>query len=337
MLLGRTVNRAARQRVSTGERRRSRWREATLLPGDWVEVLPASQIVRTLDADQALDGLPFMPEMLPYCGQRYRVALRAERTCVHPPEHPFRRLQDTVVLRGLRCDGVLHGGCELGCMFLWKDVWLRRVPPGGREEAAAHADGVPALRASPVSGGARFFCQATELPRATARGIPIWKPGQYLRFLKVRTLSLGELVAMFGRPVLRRARWFVASLVPGGAAPPTAIETTLGLQPGEWVEIRSRDEILQTLDAEGCLRGLYFTADMYEHCGKRMQVWHRVQHVIVERTGALQQVRDTVTLEGSICDRYRGCARELPILWREAWLKRTDQIPENTAPEPSAP
>ncbi len=329
------MNTAAKRRATTGARRRSRWGELTLLPGDWVEVLPASEILRTLDADQSLEGLPFMPEMLPNCGRRYRVALRAERTCIHPPEHPFRRLQNAVVLEGLRCDGALHGGCQLGCMFLWKEAWLRKVPASRRDDPAARVDDVPALRVSAISDGERFFCQATELPRATEPGDPIWKPGQYLRFLKVRTLSLAELIAMFGRPVLRRARWFAASLVPGRAAPAVAIETSLGLQPGEWVEVRSRDEILQTLDAEGRHKGLYFTMDMYRRSGHRMQVRQRIERVIVEQTGRLQQVRDTVILEGSICDRYRGCARGMPILWREAWLKRVDQSLATTAPEPS--
>jgi len=39
---------------------RSRAGYALLLPGMWVEVLPASRIVDTLDADQSLEGLPFM-------------------------------------------------------------------------------------------------------------------------------------------------------------------------------------------------------------------------------------------------------------------------------------
>ncbi|HVW84082.1 MAG TPA: hypothetical protein VHB50_05360, partial [Bryobacteraceae bacterium] len=50
---------------------RSPWRN-----GEWVEVKSAPEIARTLDADGALDGLPFMPEMLGHCGRRYRVIRR---------------------------------------------------------------------------------------------------------------------------------------------------------------------------------------------------------------------------------------------------------------------
>lgn len=298
-----------------------------LLPGTWVEVLPAAEILRTLDEGQSLDGLPFMPEMLPYCGKRYRVALRAERTCINPPEVPFRRLQDSVVLDGLRCDGSLHGGCQLGCMFLWKEAWLRRAPARPEAEHALETEDLPLLRATTASDHERFFCQATELPRATQPGEPIWKPGQYLRFLRVRTLTLRELLAMYGRPIVRRATWLAGSLVPRRGARPAATETRLGLEPGEWVEVRSKDEILATLDEQGKHKGLAFSTDMYRQSGRRLKVLKRVERVIVEETGRLHPVHDTVILEGSICDRYRGCARGMPILWREAWLKRVGQKP----------
>ena len=128
--------------ASVGASERSKKAPPILLPGAWVEVLPAAEIVRTLDGNQALEGLPFMPEMLHHCGQRYRVALRAERTCINPPEVPFRRLRDAVVLEGLRCDGSLHGGCELGCMFLWKEAWLRRIPADGAAAVPRDAAGL---------------------------------------------------------------------------------------------------------------------------------------------------------------------------------------------------
>jgi hypothetical protein len=303
----------------------------------WVEVLPAAEIVHTLDEDQALEGLPFMPEMLRHCGQRHRVALRAERTCLTPPEVPFRQLRNAVVLEGLRCDGSLHGDCDLGCMFLWKEAWLRPVGAGAGSPAplditgAAGPEATPALRATLADDPAHFFCQATELPRATEPGEPAWKPGQYVHLVRVRTLTLRDLVVQFGRPVARRLRWFVASLDPRPKPRPALIESHLGLQPGEWVEVRSREEIRRTLDAHGAHTGLAFSTDMYRLSGRRMRVERRLAHVVVEATGKLQAVRDTVILEGSYCERYRGCARGMPIFWREAWLKRVGPPPDKDA------
>jgi len=308
--------------------------EPALLPGDWVEVLPAAEILQTLDSDQALDGLPFMPEMLPYCGRRHRVALRAERTCIAPPEVPFRQLRDAVVLEGLRCDGSLHGGCELGCMFLWKEAWLRRVPSDASmpdtqaaSEQADPPDAIPALRSTVEDDPEHYFCQATELPRATEPGEPVWKPGQYLRFLRVRTFTPSSLFLAFARPVVRRIVWFLESLDPRPKPPPAEVEPHLGLQPGDWVEIRCRDEILPTLDSRGANKGLDFSTDLYRFCGQKMQVERQLDRIIIEATGRLHDMRDTVTLKGSICDHYRGCARGMPILWREAWLKRSDPPP----------
>ena len=301
-----------------------------LLPGDWVEVLPASEILPTLDADQSLEGLPFMPEMLPSCGQRYRVALRAERTCVHPPEVPLRRLAGAVVLEGLRCDGSVHGGCQLGCMLFWKEQWLRKVPVDRPTVAPSEPSAEPpaaALRSMSRSDPKLFFCQATALPRATAPGDPAWKPGQYARLLKVRTFTPSELFAMFARPggrwIARRLRSVPQREAAVGARPQAA----LGLEPGEWVEVKSRAEILQTLDANRMHKGLSFGGDMYEQCGRRMRVQRRVDRIIEERTGRLRSVHDTVILEGSICDRYFGCARGMPFLWRELWLKRVQSVP----------
>lgn len=301
---------------------------AMLLPGMWVEVLPLSEILETLDENQSLEGIPFMPEMLPYCGRRFRVAVRAERTCVHPPEVPFRRLGGTVVLEGLRCDGSLHGGCQLGCMMLWKEAWLRRIPASQatQEPAAPAVDAAQAaeLRATRVDNPELYFCQATALPAATTPGEPLWMPGQYLRALKVRTYSLSEFVMMFARPVMRRIARVARLVVPRNAPDGVTPEPSLGLQPGELAEVRSADEIRQTLDESRMLKGLTFAGGMYEHCGQQLRVLQRVDRLIEEKTGRLRPVTDTVILEGSTCSRYFGCARQMPYLWRESWLKRPE-------------
>ena len=50
--------------------------------GDWVEVRSKDEILETLDERGQLDGMPFMPQMFQYCGQRgsgfYK---RAHKTC----------------------------------------------------------------------------------------------------------------------------------------------------------------------------------------------------------------------------------------------------------------
>ena len=53
-----------------------------LRAGDLVEVRTAGEILGTLDADGTLDALPFMPEMLEFCGRRFRVFRKVEKTYI---------------------------------------------------------------------------------------------------------------------------------------------------------------------------------------------------------------------------------------------------------------
>ena len=49
--------------------------------GDLVEVRSAEEIRATLDENGELDGLPFMPEMLAFCGRRLTVHKVAHKLC----------------------------------------------------------------------------------------------------------------------------------------------------------------------------------------------------------------------------------------------------------------
>ncbi len=317
-------------------------RSAGLIPGSWCEVRPIDEILATLDDHQAIDGLVFMPEMARYCGQRFRVLMRAGRTCVYPSEVPFRRLDHAVTLGGLRCDGADHGGCQLGCMLLWREEWLRPVDAGGAASAPDVVEATPvrppALRARDTKDSDRFVCQATELRKATRPGEPMWRPGQYVELLRDRSFTAAGLAGMLFRPARRRATRMLRSVLPRRRRGPAPGPQSLDLQPGELVRVRRRDEIVATLDARGMNRGLPFGGDMAEQCGREFRVQRRVERIVAEDTGRLRSVRDTVFLEHSICDRYLGCARGMPFMWREAWLERVGEAASvnATPPDPGA-
>src|SRR5215469_13651684 len=101
--------------------------------GEIVEVRSAAEILATLDENARLDAMPFMPEMLKYCGKRFRVFKRAHRTCdnIGPPGHPLqwslRQTENAVHLTGVRCDGSEHGNCDAGCLIFWREAWLKRA------------------------------------------------------------------------------------------------------------------------------------------------------------------------------------------------------------------
>ena len=48
---------------------------------DWVEVRSKEEILATLDSKGQLDGMPFMPEMFAFCGERFQVFKRAHKGC----------------------------------------------------------------------------------------------------------------------------------------------------------------------------------------------------------------------------------------------------------------
>src|SRR5579863_7712263 len=96
-----------------------------LRPGDLVQVKSPNQILQTLDADGALDRLPFMPEMLEFCGKRFRVVRRVLKTCAYGTDSTMLAFntQDVVVLDAVRCSGGDHDACPKHCLIFWREAW----------------------------------------------------------------------------------------------------------------------------------------------------------------------------------------------------------------------
>jgi hypothetical protein len=302
--------------------------------GDAVTVRSLQEILATLDADAKLEGLPFMPEMIPSCGQSFLVYRRTEKTCVEGLG--LRGMKNTVFLDGLRCDGSAHGGCQRGCLFFWNEAWLK--PAKDREQGTdeSHPTASPKPQFAipdsavppsqlPTTKGDRYYCQSTELAGATRDFIP-GRLRHYLRDLRLRELTLHRLAYMLWLSLLNR----VWRLLHGrgfyqitGEKKQT-LHAELNLQPGELVEIKSPAEIRTTLDAQGRNRGLSFEAEMAAHCGRRYHVAAPVRNIIAEETGKMVQLRNTVILEGVICEGIcvKNCPRANFLYWREIWLKR---------------
>ncbi len=99
----------------------------------------------------------------------------------------------------------------------------------------------------------------------------------------------------------------------------------LKLRLGESVEVLNESEIAATLDQDGTLEGLPFISEMHKYCGRRFTVLKYVNKVWVEGVGP-RGINNTVILEGVTCDgeAHGGCQRTCHLLWKEAWLKRTN-------------
>jgi hypothetical protein len=314
-----------------------------------VEVRSEEEILRTLDADGKLGGLPFMPEMLAFCGQQFRVRSRAHKACDTIDWQQFRRMENAVHLEELRCDGSAHGGCQAGCLLYWNEAWLspigfdRAAPATPSTGAGASAEALHgATEVGTNEGGQLLFsCQATELKRASRGFLPWWEPSQYVQDVASGNstpfrVSRALLVGLFNRFQQANARLVPRHrLIRGGRRYPFiegratngALPEPLDLQPGDMVEIKSKDEIFATLDENDLTTGLRFDSEMLKYCGRRARVLRRVEKIIDEKTGRMLKIkRDTVILDGVICtgDYHRSCPRAIYPYWREAWLRRVE-------------
>ena len=326
-----------------------------LEPGELVRVRSAREIFDTLDGNGRLDGLPFMPEMVAYCGRTLPVHKRADKTC--DARMQLRRMQHAVHLANVRCEGTAHGGCQAACLTYWKEAWLERVEDGLAPKARELAPDeramirnmlIPQTTAdgtAPTEEDPAYRCQATEIPQAAVRVHP-WQLSQYIRDVRNWSLAkvlrglLTELFNFFQRvnrrllPRLGLGERAVLPVFNGGLNyPPLTGElekdqtpsARLDLQPGELVRIKSKDEIMRTLDHTNYNRGLSFDVEMLPYCGRTARVRGRVQRLIDEETGKMIHINsDCIVLDGVVCkaDYHRFCTRSIYPYWREIWLER---------------
>jgi hypothetical protein len=334
-------------------------RNLGLKVGDLVVVRSAEEILATLDLNARFEELPFMPQMLSKCGKRFRVRKRAHKLCDTVNGTHGRQMTDAVFLDDIRCDGEAYGGCEMRCAVIWKEAWLRRADTVDSASLSVPLDGLERL----VWGGTRrnsprepldqplYICQATQLPAAT-KPLPWWKPAQYLEdyrsgnvalldiFGRLAFLLYAELISTgvgFGSAL----RWIYDQVqsvrggepyprrpghLPAGGATPSI---NLGLEVGELVRVKSRDEILATVDEFLNNRGMAFHAEMMPYCGKIFPVKQRLRKLMNEKTGQVVELKSScLVLEGADCHgRYApplSCPRECFPYWREIWLERAD-------------
>jgi hypothetical protein len=302
--------------------------------------------------------MPFMTEMLQYCGKRLTVGKVAHKACDTLSRGGVRKMENAVHLAGVRCDGGGHGGCQAACLIYWKHAWLRKAEPGTPADPiadpVASADDEPRLlpllaissrRPDGDDGEPRYRCQATEMSRATPGQLPVRDLAQYVA--DVRTGNVGALwslrafmVGLYNRvqdaavtklpPALRvRGGKHWGDLV--GRATGKTPSSDLGLKPGDLVRVKSRAEIELTLNPELLNRGMGFDAEMARFCGRTARVARRVDYIIDEHSGRMLHMKSPcLVLEGVICEGAfsASCPRSITPYWREIWLERVASAPE---------
>lgn len=295
-----------------------------LRAGQWIEVRQAAEILATLDERGALNGVPFMPEMVPFLGRRLRVHRRADKTCVEGGG--IRELGGAVLLEGSRCDGAAHDGCQRGCLIFWPEAWLRpEEEPRPVVNLRTENEARDTLLNLATRRGELYHCQSTALPEAT-RPLSPWRYGLVASDLAKGEIGLAGAAGVVYRTLANRVRRLFGrgelGQLAGDAVKPR--KGNLGLQPGDWVRIKSADEVTATLGPNGKNRGLSFEPEMTRHVGRTYQVDYVVERIILEESGRMAKLTRTVALKAVTCQGLcaKNCPRNNPLFWREAWLER---------------
>lgn len=333
-------------------------RRLGLRAGDWVLVRSQEEILATLDERARLDSLPFQSEMLAFCGKRLRVAKVAHKSCDNIKKTGGRRMLDAVHLEGGRCDGAGHGGCMADCVFFWKEAWLKRVDDTSVASAAVPTIRSPALVQSAARAPGQesspdpvYVCQTTALFEATTF-LPWWDFRQYVSDVTSGNHNAWHVVKLLGFAAFRHIvdlgvgygflvgaynklqSWrgekpypLGSGIIPDGKPTPAEV---LNLKVGEWVEVKSPEEILQTITRGGYNRGMRYDMEMSKYSGDRQRVQMRVDRLINEQTGKMMQMKSAcIQLENIYCraectPMRLGCPRASNTYWREIWLRRVD-------------
>ncbi len=335
-------------------------RTLDLTVGEFVVVRSPQEILATLDENACLDELPFMPQMLRFCGLRLRVRKRAHKLCDTVHATGGRQMADAVFLDDASCDGQAYGGCEMACSIVWKESWLRRAVDGVQPAAPIRPDhrleslvwgACRRPSPDPATNECVYFCQAVKMPAAT-RPLPLWSVKQYVVDYTSGNVPLGtvlgrisfifysRLVAAgvgFGSPLrwlynaVQSVRGGVPFPVHAGRVPPGTRTPSidLGLKAGDLVRVKSAEQIMDTVDKRLINRGMGFHTEMVPYCGKIFRVKQRLNKIINEKTGRLVTLKNScLVLDGVGCHgRFTdpvSCPRALPPYWREVWLERVE-------------
>jgi hypothetical protein len=198
----------------------------------------------------------------------------------------------------------------------------------------------------------RYSCQTTTLYEAT-EPLAWWDVSQYIYDVITRNHSLGHVLRVLWLACLkhwfqhtplgyrliksfreRMHHWLTGREVPDfqgtiarGESTPTG---RLNLKPGERVRIKSKEEIVKTLDETGKNRGMSFDVELSPYCGRIVTVRHSVNKIIDELTGQMRHMKQPcIILEGVACNAEYSecrllCPRAIPSYWREIWLERVE-------------
>jgi hypothetical protein len=263
-----------------------------------------------------------MPEMLPFCGKRARILRSVDKVYDYGGRKVLRRVDNTMLLTNVRCDGAAHDGCQARCSIFWKTVWLKRI-----SEPRVAVSSAGARQPAPGKVNDRYVCQFTQVV-ALSRPLSRRDIRQDIKPLFAGNVTVSAFVMALttrlfnGVQGLRGGIPFPRVTNSGQAKTPTEHK---GLAAGERVRVLSAKEIGDTLDLTSRNRGMRFDRELMKFCRQPYTVLLRVERIVDDATGRMVPMKtpcivlDDVVASGEF---LRFVAQQEYIFWRENWLKR---------------
>lgn len=97
------------------------------------------------------------------------------------------------------------------------------------------------------------------------------------------------------------------------------------LNAGDLVLVKSKEEILKTLNNWNQLKGCAFMEEMWPYCGTKQKVLKRVEKFLDERDYLIKKCKGIIILENVMCQGTKDfgpCDRSCFFFWREEWLEK---------------
>jgi hypothetical protein len=106
-----------------------------------------------------------------------------------------------------------------------------------------------------------------------------------------------------------------------------ALTSHADFQPGEMVRVRSKAEIMPTLDGMKRYEGCRFMDEMWQFCGGTYKILKKVNQMVDEREVKLMKLKNVYILEGLICEGswpFTSCDRSCFYFWKAVWLEKVN-------------
>lgn len=178
-------------------------------------------------------------------------------------------------------------------------------------------------------------CQIPCLPRIAEGYAPVDHPSLVKRLKRALAKPWNyrvkkRLKRWFSLFTSQSAQWLKRKSVRPSISVDSAAK---GLKPGEWVKVKTREEIRATLDPFKELKGCAFLEEMWQYCGSTQRVLQRVERFLDERDYKVKKTSGIVLLTDVICHGtpvFGRCDRGCHLFWREEWLEKLDSHPLGT-------